>query len=400
MLFGRVVGKSGLFQAGVLRLSGMTKKIFSLADARRLARRRMPRMTFDYIDGSAGEERACALNVEKIEALRMLPRVLVNVEQRSYRKRIFGHTWDLPFGIAPMGMCNLTWPNGDAMLAAAAREYGIPLVLSTMASSSIETTAERAGEHAWFQLYVGQSEEVAFHLVERAETVGYGNLILTVDVPEIGVRPREQRNGFQSPVRIGPKQFLDFALHPHWSLLTLKTGVPALANVNLAGGKKFKRNEARGKVDWDFLARLRERWPGNLIVKGVLGCEDAVRIRDAGVDAVYVSNHGGRQLDSAPAAIDMLPGIRRAVGADYPLLFDSGVRNGEAVIKALALGADFVFIGRPLLYAMGAAGYSGLQEMIELFRSQIDISLAQLGCTDIDQIDAGYIIDNPLSEKQ
>jgi len=131
----------------------------------------------------------------------------------------------------------------------------------------------------------------------------------------------------------------------------------------------------------------------------LLGCEDALRIRDAGVDAVYVSNHGGRQLDSAPAAIDMLPVIRRAVGADYPLLFDSGLRNGEAVIKALALGADFVFIGRPLLYAMGAAGYTGLQEMIELFRSQIDISLAQLGCTDIDRIDAGYIIDNPLSEK-
>jgi L-lactate dehydrogenase (cytochrome) len=374
----------------------MPRKIFSLADARKYARRRMPKMTFDYIDGSAGEERACALNVEQIEVLRMLPRVLVNVEQRSYRKRIFGQTWDLPFGIAPMGMCNLTWPGADAMLARAARQYGIPLGLSTMASSSIETTAERAGEHAWFQLYVGQSEEVAYHLVERAETVGYTNLILTVDVPEIGYRAREKRNGFQSPVRIGPRQFFDFAFHPHWSLLTLKTGVPTLANVDISGGKQFKRNEARGKVDWDFLARLRERWPGNLIVKGVLGSEDALRIRDAGVDAVYVSNHGGRQLDSAPAAIDMLPRIRAAVGPDYPLLFDSGVRNGEAVIKALALGADFVFIGRPLLYAMGANGYDGLQQMIELFRSQIDISLAQLGCTDINDIDASYIIGDVL----
>ena len=372
----------------------MPKNIFSLEDARRLARRRMPRMTFDYIDGSAGEERACALNVEKIEALRMLPRVLINVERRSQRKSIFGQTWDLPFGIAPMGMCDLTWPGADAMLAAAARQYGIPLGLSTMASSSIETTARRAGEHAWFQLYVGQSEEVAYDLVERAETVGFNNLILTVDVPEIGYRAREHRNGFKSPLRIGPRQFFDFATHPHWSLLTLKTGVPKLANVNIAGGKEFKRNEARGKLDWDFLARLRERWPGNLIVKGVLGSEDAVRIRDAGVDAVYVSNHGGRQLDSAPAAIDMLPRIRAAVGPDYPLLFDSGLRNGEAVIKALALGADFVFVGRPLLYAMGANGYTGLQQMIELFRSQIDIGLAQLGCTDIDQVDASYILDN------
>jgi (S)-mandelate dehydrogenase len=353
----------------------------------------MPKMTFDYIDGSAGDERACALNVDMIEDLRMLPRVLVNVENRSYQKSLFGQAWNLPFGIAPMGMCDLTWPGADAMLARAARQYGIPLVLSTMASSSIEMTAERAGEHAWFQLYVGQSEEVAFHLVERAETVGYTNLILTVDVPEIGSRPREQRNGFQSPFRIGPKQFFDFAFHPQWSLRTLKAGVPKLANVNVEGGKEFKRNEARGKVDWDFLARLRERWPGKLIVKGVLGCEDSVRIRDAGVDAVYVSNHGGRQLDSAPAAIQMLPQIRAAVGPDYPLLFDSGVRNGEAVIKALALGADFVFIGRPFLYAMGADGYSGLQQMIELLRSQIDISLAQLGCIDINNIDSSYMLD-------
>jgi L-lactate dehydrogenase (cytochrome) len=175
-------------------------------------------------------------------------------------------------------------------------------------------------------------------------------------------------------------------------LRTLAAGVPTLANVNLPGGKGFKRNEARGKVDWGFLDRLRERWQGKLIVKGVLGSEDAVRIRDAGVDAVYVSNHGGRQLDSAPPAIQMLPQIRAAVGADYPLLFDSGVRNGEAVIKALALGADFVFIGRPFLYAMGADGYDGLQQMIELIRSQVDISLAQLGCTDINDIDARYLL--------
>ena len=372
----------------------MANKIFSLADARGYAKRRMPRMTFDYIDGSAGDERACALNVERIEALRMLPRVLVNVERRNCRKSVFGQTWDLPFGIAPMGMCNLTWPGADAMLARAAREYGIPLVLSTMASSSIEVTAERAGAHAWFQLYVGQSEEVAYDLVERAETVGYTHLMLTVDVPEIGFRPREHRNGFKSPIRIGPKQFFDFALHPRWSLTTLLTsGVPKLANVNIAGGKQFKRHEARGKVDWAFLDRLRERWPGTLIVKGVLGAEDALRIRDAGVDAVYVSNHGGRQLDSAPAPIDMLPKIRAAVGPDYTLLFDSGVRNGEAVIKALALGADFVFVGRPLLYAMGADGYDGLRQMIELFRSQIDISLAQLGCPDIGDLDASYILD-------
>jgi L-lactate dehydrogenase (cytochrome) len=370
----------------------MSNRIFSVADARKFARRRLPRMIFDFIDGSAGEERACELNVEMIEALRMLPRVLVQVENRNHQKALFGQTWNLPFGIAPMGMCNLTWPDADAMLARAARQYGIPLVLSTMASSSIEVTAERAGEHAWFQLYVGDSEEVAYHLIERAETAGYTNLILTVDVPTIGARPREKRNGFQSPFRIGPRQFFDFAMHPRWSLTTLQTGMPKLANVNVPGGRQFKRNEARGKLDWDFLARLRARWPGKLIVKGVLGCEDSVRIRDAGVDAVCVSNHGGRQYDSSPAAIQMLPQIRAAVGPDFPLLFDSGVRNGEGVLKALALGADFVLIGRPFLFAMAADGYPGLQQVIELIHNQLDISLAQIGCADVNDIDSSYVM--------
>lgn len=370
----------------------MSRKIFSVSDARKYARRRLPRIIFDFIDGSAGDERACELNVEMIDALRLVPRVLVNVENRNHRKALFGQTWNQPFGIAPMGMCNLTWPNADVMLANAANHYGIPLVISTMASSSIETTAQRAGEHAWFQLYVGESEEVAFRLVERAGKAGYTNLVLTVDLPGIGARPREQRHGFRSPFRIRPEQFFDFAMHPRWSLTTLKTGVPRLANIDAPGGVEFRRSEERGRMDWEFLARLRERWPGNLILKGVLSCEDAKRIRDAGADAICVSNHGGRQFESSPAAIQMLPLIREAVGPDYPLLFDSGVRNGEAVIKALALGADFVLIGRPFLYALGANGDAGLRQVIDLIRMQIDIGLAQLGCPDINDIDSSYFL--------
>ena len=369
----------------------MPRNIFSLSDARGRAKRRLPRIIFDFVDGGAGNESACRLNVDELEALRLLPRVLVNVEQRNLRRSLLGRSWELPFGIAPMGMCNLTWPGADDMLARAARHYGMPLALSTMASSSIESMAASAADHVWFQLYVGQSEAVAYDLVERAELAGYTHLILTVDVPEIGLRPREQRNGFQSPMRIGVRQFIDFARHPRWSLATLRHGVPRQANVNLAGAGEFKRGEARGKVDWAFLRRLRERWQGKLIVKGVLGCDDSLRIRETGADAVYVSNHGGRQLDSAPPAIRMLPLIRAAVGPDYPLLFDSGVRSGDAVIKALALGADFVFIGRPFLYAMGADGYAGLQQMVELLRSQVDIGLAQIGCTDINDLDERFI---------
>ena len=263
-----------------------------------------------------------------------------------------------------------------------------------MASSNIEDTYQRAGENAWFQLYVGESQEVAFDMVSRAESCGYDTLMLTVDLPLIAPRPREQRNGFQSPIKIGVNQFFDFAMHPQWSIRTLLSGVPALAN-NVGGehAGKIVRNESRGKVDWNFLDRLRQRWRGKLIVKGVLSPLDAVRIRDADADAIYVSNHGGRQLDSAPAAIQMLPVIREAVGEDFPIIFDSGIRNGEAVLKALALGADFVMLGRALMYGIGAAGEQGLAEVIELFENQMDTGLAQLGRPNIDDIDRSIIVE-------
>jgi isopentenyl diphosphate isomerase/L-lactate dehydrogenase-like FMN-dependent dehydrogenase len=373
----------------------MNKKLFSIADARSAAKWRMPKMIFDYVDGAAGSEFSCEQNSSILDRMRLLPRVLINIEGRRLAKSLFGREWDLPFGIAPMGMCDLTWPGADKMLAAAAVKNGIPVCLSTMASSSIESMRQQAGENAWFQLYVGQSEEIGFDMVQRAEAAGYDTLILTVDVPMIAPRPREQRNGFQAPIKIGPKQFLDFATHPQWSIRTLLTGVPALANNQQnAAGEKFVRNESRGKVDWGFLDRLRQRWKGKLIVKGVLSAQDAVRIRDAEVDAVYVSNHGGRQLDSAPATITMLPGIRKAVGDDYPILFDSGVRNGEAVIKALALGADFVMLGRPFLYGIGAAGEEGLDAVIKLLTNQIDTTMAQLGRLDLDGIDSSVIVSN------
>jgi len=375
--------------------SFMSKKLFSVADARAAAKSRIPNIIFDFVDGAAGSEFSCEQNRSMLDRLRLLPRVLVNVEGRRLAKSLFGHEWNLPFGIAPMGMCNLTWPGADKMLAAAALKYGMPVCLSTMASSSIESMHQQAGGNAWFQLYVGQSEAIGLNLVQQAENAGYEVLIFTVDVPITAPRPREQRSGFQSPIKIGPKQLLDFAAHPQWTIRTLLTGVPAPANdLTNSSGEKFTRDESRGKVDWDFLDRLRQRWKGKLIVKGVLSAQDAVRIRDANVDAVYVSNHGGRQLDSAPASITMLPGIREAVGDDYPIIFDSGVRNGEAVIKALALGADFVMLGRPFLYGIGAAGEKGLDAVIELLIKQIDTTMAQLGRLDLDGIDSSVIVDN------
>ena len=371
----------------------MTGTFFTVEDARKAARSRMPKMMFDYVDGAAGNEYACERNTTLIDQIRLLPRTLINIENRTLKKQIFGREWGLPFGIAPMGMCDLTWPRADSMLAAAAKKYDVPLVLSTMASTNIEEMYRRARECAWFQLYVGQSEEIAFDMVQRAESAGYETLILTVDVPQTAARPREQRNGFQAPLKIGPRQFFDFATHPRWSISTLLAGVPEVANN--AGGttqKKFVRSESRGKVDWHFLDRLRQRWKGALIVKGVLFPNDAVRIRDAGADAVYVSNHGGRQLDSAPAPIQVLPAIRAAVGSEFPIVFDSGIRNGEAIVKAIALGANFVMLGRPFLYGVGGGGARGLDEVFGLLIRQLDTTLAQIGRTEVEGIDRSVVI--------
>lgn len=246
-----------------------------------------------------------------------------------------------------------------------------------------------SGGAAWFQLYVGQSDELAMELVDRAAEIGYEVLIFTVDVPQVAPRLRDLRNGFGVPFKIGPRQFVDFALHPHWSLYTLSQGAPALANVptdsgGKSGDKSFNRNAGRGRVDWDFLASVRDRWPRQLIVKGVLSVEDALRSRAAGADGIYVSNHGGRQLASAPPAIWVLPRIRAAVGDEYPLLFDGGVRDGESIIKVLVLGADFVMLGRPFLYGAGAAG---VEAAVDLLRNEVSVTLAQLGRPDICDVD-------------
>jgi len=349
---------------------------------------------FDYVDGAAGSETAARQNRQTIDSIKLMPRVLVNVENRVLSKSLLGRQYDLPFGIAPMGMCNLTWPGSDQMLGEVARQRNLPVCLSTLASSSLEDMRIWAGDNVFFQLYVGQSEAVAMQLASRAKEAGYGVMLLTVDVPQVAHRIRDLKNGFGTPVKLGPRQVLDFALHPEWSLRTLKAGVPDTANFSPeTGTAAFSRHESRGRIDWEFLARLRDFWPGKLVVKGVLSAEDAVRCRDAGVDAVYVSNHGGRQLDSAPAAIQMLPLIRNAVGIDFPLIFDSGIRSGEAIIKALALGADFVMLGRPFLYAIGAAGQQGLDRVVSLLEQEVGLTLAQLGCPDINSIDWRILVD-------
>lgn len=360
----------------------MTLNIHSSEDARRIAQRRLPWMVFDYIDGAAGRETGAARNRAAFDALTLRPRILRDVSQRDLTSSVFGQKTNAPFGISPMGMCNLSGAGADLMLARLAARENVPLGVSTVASTAMEPLIEAAEGNAWFQLYFSGDGVGTFKLVERAKAAGYKTIVLTVDVAEVGRRPRELRHGFTMPFRIGPKQFVDFALHPRWSLTTLFKGRPEMANFDMPG-YSFDRTESRARANWETLAKLRDVWPGNLVVKGVLDAEDAVMLRDAGVDAVQVSSHGARQLDSAPSPISVLPAIRKAVGPDFPLFFDSGLRSGEDVVKAYDQGADFTFLGRILQFAIAAGGEEGLQRLWDVLRDETSITLAQIGATSL-----------------
>lgn len=352
--------------------------IHSAQDARRIAKRRLPWMVFDYIDGSAGAETGAARNRAALDATTLRPRILRDVSSRNLSVPLFGAQAERPFGIAPMGMCNLSAPGADLMLARLAAKYKVPHGVSTVASTPLERIIEVADGHAWFQLYFSGNGIGTFKLVERAKVAGYTTLVLTVDVPEVGRRPRELRHGFKMPFSIGPRQFIDFALHPRWSLTQLAAGKPQMANFEM-DGYDFDRTESRAKATWDTLAKLRDMWPGKLVVKGVLDVEDAADLKKAGVDAIQVSSHGARQLESAPAPIEVLPRIRAEVGPDYPLFFDSGIRSGEDVMRALQQGADFVFLGRILQFAIAAGGERGLHQLWNVLSEEMSIAMAQIG---------------------
>ncbi|WP_299027993.1 alpha-hydroxy acid oxidase [uncultured Sulfitobacter sp.] len=358
------------------------RDIHSAADARAIARRRLPWMIFDYIDGAAGTETGAARNRAALDAITLRPRILCDVSNRSLATTLFGAPAARPFGIAPMGMCNLSGAGADLMLARLAARHHIPHGVSTVASTPLERIIEVAEGHAWFQIYFSGDGTGTFKLIERARNAGYETLVLTADVPEVGRRPRELRHGFKMPFKIGPKQFIDFALHPRWSLSSLLHGKPTMANFDMPG-YAFDRTESRARTDWDTLRAMRDAWPGRLVVKGVLDVEDAVLLRDAGVDAIQVSSHGARQLESAPCPITILPAIRAAVGPDMPVFFDSGLRSGEDALKALHAGADFTFFGRILQFAIAAGGEEGLNRMWDVLSDELSIAMAQTGLRDL-----------------
>ena len=377
-----------------------SQKIFSIKDARELSRKRLPKLVFDFIDGASGDEKLAEINSRALDQIRLEPKVLRNVEKRSLKKQVLGYEFDFPFGFAPMGMTNLSWPGADSMLAAESARNNIPTCVSMASTTTLEKMYELSEGHSWMQLYIFQDENFVMELLDRAKNTGYEVAILTVDVPVLSRRTRDDKNGFSYPFKIGPKQFFDFATHPIWSLSTLLSGIPKPMNyvTSKSGDGIFKRKESRGSTDWDTLKRVRDKWKGKLIIKGVMSPDDAKQIKEAGADAIQVSNHGGRQLDSATAAINMLPLIRKSVGSDFPLIFDSGIRSGSDIVRALAFGADYAMIGRPVMYAMGADGRKGLRRIVEIIKEEASTTLGLVGLNDINDVTSNIVIDNTVNK--
>jgi (S)-mandelate dehydrogenase len=366
-------------------------RFINVEDFREQARRRLPRTVFDYLEGGAGNDRGLETNRAAFDRFELVPKRFRNVSVRSSAIELFGATLAAPFFIAPTGLNGLLWPDGDIALARAAAAAGVPFVLSTPSQCSIEEVAAKASGALWFQLYV-VDRALADALVARAWTAGYRTLMLTVDVPASPKRERDLHNGFSFPMRATPRTIAESLAHPRWTYRVARHGGQVLANFlsdATSAAPALLRREMDASLTWTYLSHLRASWPGRLIVKGVMDPLDAIKCFERGADAVLLSNHGGRQLDSAPAPIAMLPHVAALV--EGTLLVDSGFRRGSDIVKAIALGASAVAIGRAVLYGLAVGGESGVRDVIAILEDEIDNTLAQIGCASATALSSEFI---------
>lgn len=372
----------------------MPRSAVNLNDIRSQARRRLPRMVFDYLEGGAGSERGLARNRAAFERILFNPSRLVDVGTRDSSVELFGKRYPLPMIIGPTGLNGVLHPSGDVALARAAARAGIPFCLSTASTTTIEELAKQSPGENWFQLYVVQ-RALAASLVRRALDAGYTTLILTVDVPVNGKRERDLRSGFKVPFRYSPKIVLDTLLHPAWTLGQLLNGLPELANfastdaTDAASQAALMNRQMDASFDWSALEELRALWPHKLLVKGIMTAADAVKCAAVGVDGIIVSNHGARQLEDVPAPIDLVAPIAQA--CNLPVLVDSGIRIGADIAKALAMGASSVLLGRATLYGLAAQGEQGVDQVLRMLASELDATLALVGAPNIGALHRSHL---------
>jgi isopentenyl diphosphate isomerase/L-lactate dehydrogenase-like FMN-dependent dehydrogenase len=374
----------------------------NIGELREAARRRLPRGVFEFFDRGSEDEASLRGNREAFARIKLRNKVLVDVSRRSMATSLFNKPMSMPLAIAPTGVAGVCWFQGEAELARAAATAGVPFTLATPSVTSIETIAAVEGGRKWFQLYMWRERELSYALVKRAQDAGFEALILTVDTPAPPIREYNRRNGFSMPFQPNLRALFDMALHPRWLATVMarylaSDGMPKLAHYpqgaasrmapGVAAAPKGAVPNLRGDdLTWDDVRRLRDVWKGPLMIKGVHLPEDAARAVEEGLDAVIVSNHGGRNLDSSVAPIEVLPEIAAEVGGRIPVLLDSGVRRGGDVVKALALGASAVLSGRPALYGLSVAGEAGALHAISLLRREIDATMAFTGSASVADI--------------
>lgn len=373
----------------------------NLDDLRRLARRKLPRIAFDFIEGGVDDERCLARNRAAFARHRLVPRYLRDVGRVDPSVRLFGHRYDSPVGISPTGLAGLWRPGADLMQAAAARQANVPFLLSSSSNASLEEAVAIAPDNIWFQMYCTRDDRINADMVRRAIAARVRVLVVTVDVPVNANRERNRRNGFSRPFRMTPGVVIEALGHPAWVLRYLRTGgVPMMRNWQPyapAGAEAGQVADMFGTltpapgVGWQHVRRIREAWDGPLMIKGLLHPDDARGAVELGVNGIVVSNHGGRQLDAAPSPIDMLPAVREAVGPDTVLILDSGVRRGSDAVVARCLGADSVIFGRPSLYGVAVAGQAGAERALQIVRNEINMVLAQLGCGQYEALQSDYL---------
>lgn len=375
----------------------------NIDDLRKLAKRHLPRIAFDYIEGGVDGEECLARNEYAFQAYRLLPRYFVDVSKRSQTANLFGQNYDSPFGICPTGMAGLWRHETDLILARAAVKANIPFILSSASNCSIEQIAAVAPDNVWFQLYGARDRQLSKKFLHRVRDLGIKTVVVTVDCPVSSKRERNIKNGFGRPLKLSARTIMDGLCHPAWLVGFLRHGgIPKMANWldYLEPGARpetaadlFASQTPAPDQTWEDLERFRELWPHNLVIKGILNPKDAAMAVSKGVDGIIVSNHGGRQLDWAPSPLAMLPAIREVVGQNYTVMFDSGIRRGSDIITALCLGANFTFVGRATLYGTVAGGQPGADLAIDLLRKEAGLVMGQIGCSRVEELGPDFIVD-------
>ncbi len=374
--------------------------ITQIEDLRRLAQKRVPRMFYDYADSGSWTESTYRANQSDFNDIKLRQRVAVDMTRRTTATTMVGQTVSMPVALAPTGLTGMQHADGEILAARAAREFGVPFTLSTMSICSIEDVAEHAGQGFWFQLYMMKDRAFMSRLIARAKAAQCGALVLTLDLQILGQRHKDIVNGLSAPPKLTLKNMLNIATKPRWALGMLGTQRRQFGNIvghvtgvdDMSSLSTWTAQQFDPSLNWDDVAWVKSQWDGKLIIKGILDVEDARLAAASGADALVVSNHGGRQLDGAESSIRALPKIVDAVGDTIEIHMDSGIRSGQDVLKARALGARGVYIGRAFLYGLGAMGQAGVQCALEIIHKELDVTMALCGHRDIENVGRDILV--------